>query len=256
MPILCGTTLICHAMDDGVFLAADDLLHFEQDGEPAPHNRDFRKVGTLGGILIGSAGIMMDPHTNYRVTDCTATLSKRFDDDAPQLPSVVAEAIFDELQKTFAPSRHLVVQGAWKSYKPGGRLLSYLVVGYTKNFKSPYVFELGVEINSANDDLRFVAPFRRESKLPQTVLIGEDAFIERAKAGHQPEQSARDEIASAVFPEILRDFPNSTEALQIRLASVVASIKVEARFNPTRVGSRVFVALTDRHRRATLAASY
>jgi len=256
MPVLCGTTLICHAMNDGVFLAADDLLHFEQDDDPVPHNRDFRKVGTLGGALIGSAGVMVDPHTNYCVTDCTSKLSKRFDDAVPQLPSVVAEAIFDELQNTFGPSRRLVAQGAWKSYRPGGRLLSYLVAGYTKNFKSPYMFELGVEINSANDDLRFVAPFRRDGKLPQTVLIGEDAFIERAKAGHEPEQSARDEIASAVFPEILRDFPNSTETLKIRLASVVASIKVEARFNPTRVGSRVFVALTDRHRRATLAASY
>jgi len=256
MPVLSGTTLICHAMNDGVFLAADDLLHYEQDGGPLPHNRDFRKVGTLGGVLIGSAGIMADPHTNYRVTDCTRKLSERLGDAVPQLPSVVAEAIFDELQNTFAPSRHLVVQGAWKSDTPGGRLLSYLVAGYTKNFKRPYVFELGVEINPANDDLRFVAPFRRDAHLPQTVLIGEDKFIHLANAGHEPEQSACDEIISTVFPEILRDFPNATEALKIRLASVVASIKVEARFNPTRVGSRVFVAMTDRHRRATLAASY
>ena len=256
MPVLCGTTLICHAMDDGVFLAADDLLHFERDGGPLPHNRDFRKVGTLGRVLIGSAGIMVDPHTSYRVTECTRKLSERFDDTVPQLPSVVAEAIFDDLQNTFAPSRHLVLQGAWKSYQPGGRLLSYLVAGYTKNFKSPYVFELGVEINPANDDLRFVAPFRRDAHLPQTVLIGEDKFIRRANAGHEPEQSACDEIISTVFPEILRDFPSATEALKIRLASVVGSIKLEARFNPTRVGSKVFVALTDRHQRTTLAASY
>ena len=180
----------------------------------------------------------------------------RLGDAVPQFPSVVAEAIFDELQNTFAPSRHLVVQGAWKSDTPGGRLLSYLVAGYTKNFKRPYVFELGVEINPANDDLRFVAPFRRDARPPQTVLIGEDKFIQRANAGYQPEQSARDEIISTVFPEILRDFPTATEALKIRLASVAASIKVEARFNPTRVGSRVFVALTERHQRASLAASY
>jgi hypothetical protein len=76
-------------MDDGVFLAADDLLHFERDGGPLPHNRDFCKVGTLGGVLIGSAGIMVDPHTSYRVTECTRKRSERFDDTVPQLPSVV-----------------------------------------------------------------------------------------------------------------------------------------------------------------------
>jgi hypothetical protein len=41
-----GTSLICLAVEDGIFLAADDLVYSERDGQAVPLERDFGKVGS------------------------------------------------------------------------------------------------------------------------------------------------------------------------------------------------------------------
>lgn len=46
-----GTSLICLATEDGVFLAADDLVYAERDGQAIPLQRDFRKVGEINTTL-------------------------------------------------------------------------------------------------------------------------------------------------------------------------------------------------------------
>lgn len=172
------------------------------------------------------------------------------------LPSAVAETIYRKLQEVFKPAEPLVAQGVWQGYKPGDRLVNYVVAGYTKNFKRPYIFEVGVEINRNNDGLTFIGPVPHQKPLPHSVRFGEDYHFERADAGLEPEHSVWASSVDAVHPDLIRLWPNISKPLQEALACTIGCIKVEAHFNPQKVGSKVNVVLIDRNSRSTLSAAF
>jgi hypothetical protein len=257
VPILLatGTSLICLATEDGVFLAADDLVYAEREGQAIPLQRDFRKVGAINTTLIGTAGLMVHHDIKYDFNDLIPELEKGLG-ATDRLPSSVADQILRKLRDVFKPAEPLVAQGVWKGYKPGDRLVNYVVAGYTKNFKRPYIFEVGVEINRSNDGLTFVEPIHHQKPLPRRVWFGEDHYFERAEAGLEPEYAVWKSSTDANYPDVVHAFPNSAQRLQEAVACEVGCIKVEAHFNPQKVGAKVNVVLVDRNSRSVLSAAF
>lgn len=256
MRISRGTTLICVATHDGIFLAADDLVHVEQDGQAIPTGKSFRKVGSVENILIGTSGLMICGAINYDVQDWLPELLEEHGRATTKLlPSLVAEAIHARLKQTFKAAEPLVGQGVLKGYRPGGRLLSYVVAGYAKSFKQPYVFETGVELNGDGNGLVCVSPLQHRKQLPQNVRFGEDHFIERANNLLGPERSLYLSLTETILSDVNRILPNIPEALLESVACTVSLVKVEAHFNP-QIGSTVNVVLLDRTSRQTCSAPF
>jgi hypothetical protein len=256
MPTGSGTSLICVAIDDGVFLAADDLVYVERDGQALPLSTNFRKVCGTERILIGTAGLMVHTDIKYDVQVWVRDFINTHAASLSEIPSSVAEGIFEKLKETFRPAESLVAQDVWKGYLPGDRLVNYVVAGYTKNFKRPYIFEVGVEINRNRDGFAYISPIHHHKALPHNVRFGEDHFMERADAGIEPEHSLWASSVDAALPDVASAFPNITPAFQESVACTVGCIKVEAHFNPQKVGSEVHVALIDRHSQACLSATF
>jgi hypothetical protein len=251
-----GTILVCFATRDGVFLAADDLVYVEQEGQPIPAGNNFRKVCVMDNILIGTAGLMLHADIKYDVHNWINDLINENEGEPDKLPSSIAEAIHAKLKVTFKPAERLVAQGVWKGYRPGGRLVSYLVAGYAKHFKQPYVFEVGVQLNQDSDGLTYIAPLHHRKALPHNVRIGEDHFIERANDGLEPERSLFTRLVEGVSVDVVRALPNIPPTLQENVACTVSLIKVEANFNPKKVGSTVKIALIDRRSKAAYSETF
>ena len=255
--MLRGTSLLCVATDDGIFLAADDLVYAEQEGIAVPRGYDFRKVGATDKVLIGTAGLMEMVHGdfNYRAGAFSNEILDQLEHAPVGLPSSVAERIYRKLREAFEPAESLVTEGVWKGHRPGDRILSYFVAGYTNNFRRPYMFEIGVEINRNNDGLTFVQPISHQKPLPHNVRFGEDHFIERANAGFEPERSKWASLVDDVLPGVAQAFPNIPQRLQEIVACTIGFVKLEAHFNPQKVGSKVNVVLIDRIGRAVLSTA-
>jgi hypothetical protein len=251
-----GTSLICVAAEDGTFLAADDLVYTEADGQVMPLRRDFRKVGATERVLIGTAGLMIYSDVAYDVNSWFTELIEELGPRGDELPSTVAEGIYKKLHRTFSPGEPLVARGHWKTYASGDRLVNYIVAGYTKNFKRPYIFEIGVEMNGSRDGLAFVGPIHHRKSPPHTVRFGEDRHYERADAGIEPEHSVWEKYVDALLPAVTEAFPRVSATLQESIACTVACIKVEGHFNPQRVGSKVYVVLTSRTCREIFTAAF
>lgn len=197
-----------------MFLAADDLVYIERDGQVIPARNNFRKVCAMDKIMIGTAGLMVHTDIKYDVQDWITDFINTHGGAANELPSSVAEGIYQKLQETFKAAESLVAQDVWKGYRPGDRLVNYVVAGYTKNFKRPYIFEVGVEINRNSDGFAYISPIYHQKALPHNVRFGEDHSIERADAELEPEQSVWASQVDTVFPDVVRAFPNIPPAFQ------------------------------------------
>lgn len=232
--IVCGTgtSLVCLATEDGLFLAADDLVYTEHDGQAMPLEQDYRKVGAINNILIGTAGLMIHREIGYVLNDWIAELFAELGATPNGLPSSVAVSVLQKLQNTFLPAEPLVAKGVWQGYKPGDRLVNFVVAGYTKNFKRPYIFEVGVEINRSNDGLTFIGPIHLQHALPHTVCFGEDHHYERANDRLEPEHSFRASSVDEVYPYVASDWPNIPQPLQEAVACTVAYVRCASRAIP------------------------
>jgi len=181
-----------------------------------PLYREFRKVGTSGSILSGTSGLMIvsDSKYKYHLTEFISDVINKFESDGKGLPCAFADQIYQKFRHNFAPAEPFVRQGIIGRQQPGDRLLSYVVAGYTKNFKRPYVFELGIGVNGDNDGLIYIAPIAHAKSLPRIVSFGEDHYCERAGQGLEPEQSALDKAIDTVFPQVITALPNIGSTLQ------------------------------------------
>jgi hypothetical protein len=106
------------------------------------------------------------------------------------------------------------------------------------------MFELGAEVD---DDCRIrYVPALRHSK--ECVWFGEDHYFGRAQDGLEPELSSlRSIVGTLDISTRLSDIPTSLQELVVAL---VGFIKVEAQFNPKKVGGNVIVGVIDRTTRS------
>ncbi len=246
MPVKKGTTLIVLATDDGLLIAADDIMYREQEGQAIPVKQNVRKVWAMGNIMIGSSGILFCPEIEYEFENWIANFIEAHRGATDKLPSDIAEAIHVKMRETFQPVETLVKKGKWEAHAPGERLVNYVIAGYTKNFRKPYIFEVGAEVNSAGDGLRYIAPLHHVHQLPHRVWFGEDQFFLRAEERKEPEASLLGSIASDALNAVAVQLPDIPEPLQETVAIVVGSVKVEAHFNPNKVGDAVNLIVIDR----------
>jgi hypothetical protein len=120
------------------------------------------------------------------------------------------------------------------------------------DFKYLHVIEFAAEINADGNGIRYIPPSQHPTNIPEFNLgLGEDKFIERAIEGTEPEASVRQREWAACLKSIPSVIPNSPESLQDIIASAVSLIKVEAQFNPKKVGTTVHVVAIDKYRRRT-----
>lgn len=75
--------------------------------------------------------------------------------------------------------------------------------------------------------------------LSQWKSFSNDEFIQRALAEQEPEAGVRKQAWSRCVDSAAAVLPNIPEALQDTVASAVSLVKVEAKFNPNKVGDTV-----------------
>lgn len=266
-----GTSLIVLAGDEGVVMVADDLLYRLQSGAAIPAERDVRKIFAMGSILIGTAGMLRckdreeirgegkSPHTisiEYKSEDWIVEFIRAHRSAANNDPERIADALYAKMRDTFKPVEIFLEHGAWSNEGPGDRLVTYVVAGYPKNFQNFHLFELGAEINLSGNGLRYVTPLRHPRELPFEFYLGEDEFLTRAARGSEPQ--------ATVFRNFVRDLggtvagvlPNTPRSLQQLVAVAVSLVKVEAQFNPDKVGATVNAAIIDRGTRKSRLATF
>jgi hypothetical protein len=256
-----GTALIVLAVNEGVVMVADDLVYALKGGVAVPAERNVRKIFAAGNILIGTAGTMRAkqsgqltavgeaPQTvaiEYKYEDWIVEFIRGQRSASDSDPEAVADALYTKMRETFEPVEVFLEHGGWGDHAPGDRLVNYVVAGYSKNFKNFHLFELGVEYNPEGNGLRYLAPIRHAQKFPQDLRFGEDESISRVFGGLEPETSVRRRLWSECLKRMDAILPAIPEPLQDTVASAVSLVKVEAKFNPNKVGDTVKVLVLDR----------
>lgn len=250
-----GTTLIAVATDGGIVMAADDLAYAEKCGEAVPRRQDLQKVFVAAeNILIGSAGAMSNPQIKYEFKDwITAFIETHRSTDASKLPSDIALDLHQEIRKTFEPIESSPESGGWQDHKAGQWLASYIVAGYAKSFQQSYFFEVGAQVNLNRDRLIYPAPAHKRTK---EILFGEDNFAQRALRQVEPQYSEWLTLVTDIEATVADSLPDIPISLQEAATSAISFIKVEAKFNPKKVGQGVFVCLINRLSRSTCMATF
>jgi hypothetical protein len=237
-----GTTLIVIATEDGILMAADDLVYVERGGEAIPALDQVQKVVAMGeNILIGTCGMAWHRSIEYKFEDWIVEFIETHGGSTRgNRPSDVAAALEQKMRETLKAIESPSESGFWKTHRPGERIVNYVVAGYAESFHRPYIFEIGAEINSDSSGLKYVSPLRHGAN--NIVWFGEDHFFRRAKNGLEPEFSTWKSIHAVMDGGLLSQVPQS---MQEHVRATVSLIKVEAQFNPKKVGSRVAVGLID-----------
>jgi hypothetical protein len=181
--------------------------------------------------------------SEYKFEDWIVEFIRMHRDTPNSDPQTLADALYAKMRKTFEPVDVFLQHDEGSDYSPGDRFVTYIVAGYAKNSKNFLLFELWAEINTKGDGLRYAAPVRHQRELPQDLYLGEHEFILRAQQGREPESSIRQRVWFTCVDSVSSVLPNIPEALQDAIASVVSLIKVEAQFNPNKVGSTVYAAV-------------
>jgi hypothetical protein len=256
-----GTTLIVFTVGEGVVMVADDLVYKLENGIAVPAERNVRKIFAMGSVLIGTAGMMRSVQTAQIGADGavsqTVSIEYKFEDWIVEFirthrgtplsdPKAIADALHAKMRETFKPVEIFLEHGCWDGQSPGDRLVTYVVAGYTKNFKDFHLFEMGAEYGTEGDDLRYLAPFRHQHEFPHEFYLGEDKFLTMAVRGAEPQGATFRDLASLVRGRVSQVLPKIPEALQDLAALAVSLVKVEAKFNPNKVGQTVKMAVIDR----------
>lgn len=266
-----GTALIMLAISEGVVMAADDLVYRLDAGTPVPAETNVRKVFAMGNILIGTAGVLRckqsAPISAEREAPQTVSIEYKFEDWIVEFirarrntsdndPETVANALDAKMRETFKPVEILLEHGTWGDQSPGDRLASYVVAGYSKNFKNFHLFELGAEYNLEGNGVRYLTPIRHGTKLPKDLFFGEDQFFLRALEGVEPQAGTLRREMPRCLSSAAVVLPNIPEALQKLTASAVSLVRVEAEFNPNKVGRTVNAVIIDRAARKPYLAAF
>ncbi len=242
------------AMDEGIIMAADDLVYVEKGGTPIPTLYGVSKVRVAAeNILIGSVGMMTHPKIKYSFDVWVSSfIETQRNCGTIQRPSEFAAALRSELRKTMEGIASSPEEGGWQGYKPGEWLVSFNVAGYAETFQQHYLFEVGAQVDSKG---HFTYPPPRQHRTDK-IRFGEDEFLMRAVSRIEPQHtewiSGQDRIGPTIGAA-LQDIPRS---LQEALISIVSLIKVEAKFNTQKVGSGVFVVGIDRITKSSFAANF
>jgi hypothetical protein len=242
-----GTTLITVATEDGIVMAADDLVYAKQGGQTVPALKGIQKVFIVdSNVLIGSCGLMMHRPIKYDFKDWLSEFIQAHQTtSAAKRPSDVATALEVKMRRTFQSIESIPEDEIWKTNSPGDRFINYVVAGYAESFHRPYLFELGAEVGM-NKRIRYVPSFPRTKN---NVWFGEDYFFRRAQNRIEPEYSSWLSITKSL--DVSGSLPTIPNPLQDLVASVASLVKVEAQFNPQKVGSKVMVGLIDRKARTS-----
>lgn len=160
------------------------------------------------------------------------------------------------MRETFKPVEVFLEHGAWGDHTPGDRLVSYVVAGYPKNFKNFHLFEIGAEINSEGNGLRYLTPIQHDTELPKDLFFGEDEFFLRALEGIEPQARVFGHELSKCVNAVVVLFPKAPETLQVLVARAVSLVKVEAEFNPNKVGGTVHAVMLDRVAKKSQLATF
>jgi hypothetical protein len=259
------------AVGEGVVMVADDLVYRLEDGAAVPAERDVRKVFAMGSVLIGSANLMRAKQSGQISVDGeisdTVSIEYKFEDwivefiraqrSAPDdSAEAVANSLDAKMRETFKPVEILLEHQSWGDQGPGERLVSYVVAGYSKGFKNFQLIELGAEYNSEGNGLRYLTPIRHDTKLPKDLFFGEDEHFVRALNGIEPQAGFRHGEMSILIDAAATLLPKAPEALQALTAYAVSLVKVEAEFNPNKIGKTVYAAILDRTARRHYLANF
>jgi hypothetical protein len=188
-----GTSLLALPIDEGIAVAADDLVHRTENGVAVPVFTNVRKVfAAAENIIIGSSQNMWikfaEPFVfEYKIDDWIAEFIAPEGSTSESDPQEVASRIYEKARQTFQPIDSLVREGKWNKQRPGETFVNYLVAGYAKDFGPYSAFHVGVQLDADGKGLNFAPPENKVTQFRQLSWYGEDEFFIRARHGVEPE---------------------------------------------------------------------
>jgi hypothetical protein len=251
-PLHRGTSLLTLSVDEGIAAAADDLVYETRNGVAVPQFCGVPKIFIASDrVIIGSTAMMWMKFSEpipfeYKVDDWIAEFIAPQKRCAECDPEEVAIGIYQKARQSFEPIDSLIKEGKWNKQIPGDTLTSYVVVGYTKDFRQQLVFHIWVRFNADGKGLDFLTPVKTVMQFRQLWWLGEDQFFLRATQRLSPEVELlwrrQFECASAIDKLLPDIHPHLKESVSY----IAGLIKVEAYFNKNKVGKAVNVAVIDR----------
>jgi hypothetical protein len=263
-----GTTLVVLSTDDGVVMAADNLAYRDTSSGPQPAHDPVQKVFVLGDrFVIGSAATMeCSLRGNIRGNDGvihTLVFEYKFEDWIKELIAMndsistkdaysLATAIHDKARQTFQPIDIMFKTGYRGNEKPTERFVTFVVGGYSKSFQDFALFEIGVEVNADGNGLAY-PPLRHCEK--NFFCVGETELLNKSLAEQRPFSEMSAEFRRRSLNSVREVFPNIGSALQDSVTFCVGLIRLEAYYNPKKVGRNVTVSVINKTSRFAAVAT-
>jgi hypothetical protein len=255
-----GTSLLILPIDEGVAVAADDLVYETRDGVAIPAFAGVHKVFAASErVIIGATQNMWiklaEPISfEYQIDKWIAEFIPPQSSSTECDPEEVATRIYNKARQTFEPIDSLIREGKWNKQAPGETFVNYLVAGYAKDFRQHSLFNIWVRLDADGKGLDFLPPDKKVTQFGQLSWYGEDQFFLRAKDGLPPEAGLFKRRRAECSKLIDRLLPNIHPRLKESTAYIAALIKVEAYFNKNKVGRSVKLVVIDRDARRSYSA--
>jgi hypothetical protein len=248
----CGTSLLILPIDEGVAVAADDLVYEVRDGIAVPAFAGVHKVFAASDrVIIGTTQNMWikiaEPISfEYHIDKWIAEFIPPQSSCAECDPEEVATRIYNKARQTFEPIDSLIRERKWNKQAPGDTFVNYLVTGYAKDFGEYSLFNVWFRIDTDGKGLNFSPVEKKLTQSRQLSWYGEDQFFIRAQQGLSPEAemfTRRRLECSDLIDTIL---PDIHPRLKESASYISGLIKVESHFNKNKVGRSVNLVVIDR----------
>jgi hypothetical protein len=258
-----GTTLVVLSTDDGVVMAADNLAYSDTASGPQSAHDPVQKVFACGErLIVGSAAALVFSFRGVPIRGMDGTLHTlsfeyKFQDWIEQFVSMessvsykdaysLGSAIHDKARQTFQPVDIMLKAGYRADEKPRERFVTFVVGGYSQDFQHFALFEIGIEVNADGNGLVY-SPLRDCEK--NFFCVGETELLQKALARQRPFDEMGAKFSRSSLKAVREVLPNVGASLHEMVTFCVGLIRLEAYYNPKKVGRSVTVCLIEKSSR-------
>jgi hypothetical protein len=256
-----GTSLLILPTNEGIAVAADDLVYEISNGVAVPKLTGVWKVFSANeNIVLGTTQNMWlklsEPITfEYKAQDWLAEFLGPEGSVSECDPEQIAVSIYEKARQTFEPIDSLIRNGQWNKQGPCETFINYMVAGYPKDFGEYSLFNINIKIDAKGKGLDFGAVENHTAQFRQLSWYGEDQFLTLAREGFDPEAAMFTRTRAECLATMQTRLPQISHSLQESAAYIAGLIKVEAYFNKYKVGRAVNTVVIDKTTRKSYSAT-